>query len=160
MPPSLLDALLDGPFALIPGPDPIPGDLRLAWGVSLVVLLLGRSRSKKASLQKLHFMAHSVRTRQSRQEALHVFDGQLKPADFVVRVEPWLIRAIAFARGAGLIELHRGRSVILTQRGEKLLEQVSKEKSILAEEKVFLDAIGHRATEAAIDRIMRMELPR
>ena len=67
---NLLDALLDGPFALTSRPEPVPGDLRLGWGIALVVLLLGKSRAKRASLQKLHLLAHSIRTRQARTEAL------------------------------------------------------------------------------------------
>lgn len=156
--PSILDTLLDGPFELTPGPDPIPGDLRMAWGIALVVLVLGRSRGNKASLQKLHLMAYSARTRQSRQEALRVFNGALSPSDLLVRVEPWLNRAIAFARGARLIELERGKSVRLTQRGLKLLETVADAEAVLAEERAFIDAIGRRATESAVERIMRMEL--
>jgi hypothetical protein len=57
MPSSLRDLLLDGPFELLARPEPLPGDLRLAWGLALVLLILGRSRGKRASLQKLHFMA-------------------------------------------------------------------------------------------------------
>jgi hypothetical protein len=68
---SLRDLLLDGPFELSARPEPIPGDLRLAWGIALVILILGRSRAKRASLQKLHFMAHSSpRLRQSRTPSL------------------------------------------------------------------------------------------
>ena len=107
---SLINALLDGPFALTPRPEPVPGDLRVAWGIALVVLILGKSRGKRASLQKLHFLAHSARTRQARLEAQEVFARERRPSDFVVRVEPWLNRALAFARGAGLIDLEKGKS--------------------------------------------------
>ena len=97
----------------------------MAWGIFLVVLLLSRSRGNKASLQKLHLMAYSARTRQSRQEALRVFNGALPPSDLLVRVEPWLNRAIAFAKGARLIEFEGGKSVKSTQRGLELLEAVT-----------------------------------
>ncbi len=125
MPPSFLDILLDGPFELTSRPEPVPGDLRLAWGIALVILILGRSRAKRASLQKLHFMAHSARTRASREEVIRVFAGDLSPADLVVRVEPWLNRAIAFATAAGLVALEHGRYVKLTDDGNKTLERIS-----------------------------------
>ena len=158
MSPSLIDILLDGPFELTPRPEPVPGDLRLAWGIAIVVLMLGRSRAKRASLQKLHFLAHSVRTRQTRIEAQRVFDGALQPADFLVRVEPWINRAIAFARGAGLIELEGGKSAKLTQqRGLEMLAVLSSDETVLAEEKAFIEAVGPRATEGAVEKIVRME---
>lgn len=157
MPHSLLDSLLDGPFELTPRPEPLPGDLRLAWGIALIVLMLGRSRGKRASLQKLHFLAHSVRTRETRHEAQRVFDGAVRPSDFVVRFEPWLNRAIAFAKGAGLIELDRGKSAKLTKRGIETLEAVCVAEMVLTEEKAFIGAIGPRTTEDAIKKIMRME---
>lgn len=50
MPPSFLDTLLDGPFELTPRPEPVAGDLRMSWGIALVILILGRSRGKRASL--------------------------------------------------------------------------------------------------------------
>jgi hypothetical protein len=155
---SLLDALLDGPFELTSRPEPIAGDLRLAWGIAIVVLMLGRSRGKRASLQKLHFLAHSVRTGQTRQEAQRVFEGGLKPTDFVVRVEPWLNRSIAFAKGARLLELEGGKNARLTRAGMEMLEELSAAEAVLVEEKAFIDAIVPRATEGAVEKIMRMEL--
>jgi hypothetical protein len=155
---SLINALLDGPFALTPRPEPVPGDLRVAWGIALVVLILGKSRGKRASLQKLHFLAHSARTRQARLEAQEVFARERRPSDFVVRVEPWLNRALAFARGAGLIDLEKGKSAKLTPRGLQVCEAVYQYPTMCAEEKAFLEEVGTKATETAVEKIMRMEL--
>jgi hypothetical protein len=154
---NLLDLLLDGPFELTPRPEPVPGDLRLSWGIALVILILGRSRGKRASLQKLHFMAHSARTRSTRDEVKRIFAGGLRPSDMVVRVEPWLNRAVTFATATGLVSLEHGRHVKLTEKGIKTLEEISSTDSVMAEEKAFLEIVGPRATEAIIDKIMRME---
>jgi hypothetical protein len=158
MPVSFLDVLLDGHFALTPRPEPVAGDLRRAWGIALLVLILGKSRGKRASLQKLHFLGHSARTRQSRQEVQEVFAGERRSSDLVVRVEPWLNRALAFAKGAGLIELEKGKSAKLTDAGLKACEVLNEQSSMCAEEKAFLEAVSGKATEAAVDKIMRMEL--
>lgn len=157
MPPDFLGTLLDGPFELTSRPEPVPGDLRMAWGIALIILILGRSRGKRASLQKLHFMAHSARTKESREEVRRVFTGDRGPADLVVRVEPWLNRAIAFATAAGLITLERGRSLKLTDDGLKTLERISSAELVMTEERTFLDVISPRATEAAVEKVMRME---
>lgn len=157
MPPDFLDTLLDGPFELVSKPEPVPGDLRVAWGIALVILILGQSRGKRASLQKLHFMAHSARTKESREEVRGLFSGDRSPTDLVVRVEPWLNRAIAFATATGLITLEHGRSLKLTNNGLKTLERISSADSIMTEERNFLDAISSRATESAVEKVMRME---
>jgi citrate lyase gamma subunit len=154
---SLRDILLDGPFELTARPEPIPGDLRLAWGIALVILILGRSRAKRASLQKLHFMAHSARTRATRDQAERLLAGTLTSADMVVRVEPWLNRAIAFATAAHLVSLEHGGHARLTDSGIETFEKVSSTASLMAEEKAFIEAVARQATEGAIDKIMRME---
>jgi hypothetical protein len=157
MPNSLLDALLDGPFAMTPGPEPVPGDLRMGWGVALVVLMLGKSRARRASLQKLHFLAHSIRSHQARAEALEVFSRTRRPSDLLVRVEPWLNRALAIAKGIGLVALEGGRTARLTGQGEQVLSVLYEDESLFREEKQFLEAVSVQATEANIEKIMRME---
>jgi len=157
MPSDFLNKLLDGPFELTSRPEPVPGDLRLAWGIALVILILGRSRGKRASLQKLHFMAHSARTKESREEVRLVFIGDRSSADLVVRVEPWLNRAIAFARAANLITLEHGRSLKLTADGLNTFERISSAESVMTEERAFLDVVSPRASEVAVEKVMRME---
>ena len=154
---NLQDILLDGPFELTARPEPIPDDLRLAWGIALVILILGRSRVKRASLQKLHFMAHSARTRATRDQAERLFAGTLTSADMVVRVEPWLNRAIAFATAARLVSLEHGGHARLTDSGIQTFEKISSTESLMVEEKAFIEAVARQATEGAIEKIMRME---
>jgi hypothetical protein len=154
---SLRDILLDGPFELSARPEPLPGDLRLAWGIALVLLILGRSRAKRASLQKLHFMAHCARTRATRDQAKRLFAGDLSTADMVVRVEPWLNRAVAFATAARLVTLEHGGHARLTETGIQTFERISEAQVLMTEEKAFLDDIARQATEARIEKIMRME---
>jgi hypothetical protein len=158
MPDSFINVLLDGPFALTPRPEPVAGDLRRAWGIALIIMILGKSRGKRASLQKLHFLGHTARTRKTRQEAQEVFTGERRSSDLVVRVEPWLNRALAFAKGAGLIELEKGKTAKLTDSGLMACEVLYEQLSMFAEEKAFLEAVAAKATEGTIDKIMRMEL--
>jgi len=158
MPPSLLDAILDGPFALTPRPEPVPGDLRRGWGIALVVLMLGNSRGKRASLQKLHFLAHSIRTRQTRFQVQQIFAHTLRSSDLLIRFEPWLSRALSFATGAGLIDLQGGRSAKLKEPGLQFLDVLYHDETLFTEEKQFLDAVGALATERTVEKIMRLEL--
>ena len=154
--PSLLGTLLDGPFEDTARPEPVPGDLRIAWGVSLVLLMLGGARGRKASLQKLHFLAHATRTEDARFETRQVFDGARSPADIFMRVEPWLNRALALAAGARLIAFS-GKSATLSDRGLAVLKNLMDDEYVMTEEKAFLKAIAARATEQNVEAIMKME---
>ncbi|TDR39633.1 hypothetical protein DFR29_11521 [Tahibacter aquaticus] len=155
----LLNQLLDGPFQLTARPEPVPGDLRLSWGLALVVLLLGSSKGNKASLQKLHFLAHAARTPESRNETLLVFAGEKRAAELPTRVEPWLNRALSLAAASRLIVLPKGKGAALTEAGVGTYQMLSGDPSILSAEKAFLAAIGKKATEAAVERVLRMESP-
>lgn len=86
-----------------------------------------------------------------------MFTGERSSADLVVRVEPWLNRAIAFATAAGLITLEHGRSLKLTDGGLETYERISSAQAVMEKEKAFLNVISPRATEAAVEKVMRME---
>ncbi|MFG1201766.1 hypothetical protein V5F29_05180 [Xanthobacter aminoxidans] len=44
---------LTGDFSVTQRPEPIPGNLRLGWGISLLLLVLASSRGQRCSLQKI-----------------------------------------------------------------------------------------------------------
>src|SRR3546814_16040551 len=68
----------------------------------------------------LQFLAHAIRTKESRDQVDAVLRGELRTSDIQVRVEPWLNRAVAFAHGLKLVTVSKGKSVALTQRGEEV----------------------------------------
>jgi hypothetical protein len=45
-------------------------------------------------------------------------------------VEPWLNRALAFARGAGMIDFDRGKSAKLTDQGLRVLARLYEELAL------------------------------
>ena len=154
---TLLDALSEGPFELTSRPEPVPGDLRLAWGIALMLLILGNSRGTSASLQKLHFLAHSVRTAATRNDVERVFAGTKRGSEVVIRIEPWLNRAIAFARADDLIDLNKGKTVKLTSAGIAAYKALVGVNDLMIAEKAFLSRLSKAASEGAIDKILRME---
>lgn len=79
---------LTGDFSVTKRPEPIAGDLRLGWGVSLLLLVLASSRGQRCSLQKIHFLAHLSRTAKSRQHMREVLARRRGPVDLSVRIEP------------------------------------------------------------------------
>lgn len=148
--------LLDAPFHVTARKQPIAGDLRLAWGIATTTLILSKSRGQRASLPKIHLLAHSIRSKTSQRLAIAMFEGRLPSHELVVRVDPWVNRALAFARGLDLVTLDGGKAAKLTDKGMAYAQQLA-QHDVLVDEKRFLQAVAPRATEGAVAKIMRME---
>ncbi|WFU73096.1 hypothetical protein [Bradyrhizobium sp. CB2312] len=151
-----LRKLFDAPFSFNSRPEPIAGDLRMSWGISVLLLSLLYSREKKASFQKLQFLAHSVRIAEGRDDVRALLRAELRPSDISVRVEPWLNRAISYAYALGLVSVDKGKIVSLTNRGVEVTDEIRK-SGALAEESVFLNEVASKVTDALLRRIWRME---
>jgi hypothetical protein len=150
-------AILGGSFTYTARPDPVPGDLRMSWGMAMLVLALFYSRGKKANFQKLQFLAHSVRLPDGREEARGLLSGEHRPTDVSVRVEPSLNRAVAFACALKLVKIDKGTSVSLTDRGIKMAQAILEEGESLKEEARFLSEVAPRMTDALMKRVWRLE---
>lgn len=150
-----LKDLYSGDFTVTERPSPVAGDLRIAWGQSLLLLLLAASRAKKASLQKVHFLAHLSRTHASRQFTRDVLNRRKEPKDLSIRVEPWVNRAVAFAIANKFVSTN-GKLLQLTDHGKQAAAALLRE-GVMAEESDFLQAVGKIATEQVIEHIMKME---
>src|SRR5438552_6976619 len=109
-----MEALLtniDIPFTFRQRPTPLAGDLRPAWRMGLVLLMLLHSRGKKATLQKLHVLNSACHSTRTRRAFLSYAQGEARKDEIVPRVEPSLNRALNIARGEGLVEVEKGRNI-------------------------------------------------
>ncbi|USU11256.1 hypothetical protein NF701_11935 [Sphingomonadaceae bacterium OTU29THOMA1] len=159
MPPEspFLQALQGANFSFTARPEPVAGDLRMSWGIGVVLLSLLHSRGKKASFLKLQFLAHSIRTEASREQVHAVLRGEGKTSDVQVRVEPWLNRAVAFAHGLKYVTVSKGKTIALTPLGQNVASAIDANSDVLQHERVFLTIVAKRATEEIVTRIWRME---
>jgi hypothetical protein len=151
-----LRSTLAGGFTATERPEPIPGDLRLGWGQSLLLLVLASSRGMRCSVQKVHFLAHLSRSARSRAETRDVLARRRAPAELSVRIEPWVNRAAAFAKASGLVQTKDGKTLALTEVGKAAVKAI-RATGVLTEETAFLDEIGRFTTEQVIESIMKME---
>jgi hypothetical protein len=138
-------------------PVAVPGDLRIEWRVSVVILMLGFSRSKQASLAKLHILNDAVRA--PRTAAL--LDLLIKPhsgrTPWTFRIEPAFGRAIDFVVGDGLAAwtTTADRSALqLTAKGAAVFEVLKREKDVLATERDALSVYAKSMTEGLVSAVI------
>jgi hypothetical protein len=149
-----LNQIFEGPLTFTIRPVPVPGDLRLRWKLALVLLIVGYSRGKRASIQKLHALNHFIRTSGNRGRILAVVKGTLPSESLVVRFEPALTRALDLAQGEGLIEIDSTGKVKLTSAGEDILNIINSDEELLKDEKEMLRAVAAWATEKEIKHVL------
>lgn len=144
-------ANIDIPFAFRQRATPLVGDLRPAWRIALVLLMLLHSRGKKATLQKLHVLNSACRSMNTRRAFLRYVEGQARKDEIIPRVEPSLNRALNLARGEGLVEIEKGKNIKLTSAGLRLATQLDETSDSLVAEKAFLKAVESFATEGRVE---------
>ncbi|PWK76068.1 hypothetical protein [Aminobacter sp. AP02] len=154
---SFRQAIQGAAFSFTARPEPVAGDLRMSWGIGILLLSLFYSHGKKGSFPKLQFLAHAVRIREGRDDVRAMFKGDLRTSEISVRVEPWLNRAVALAHGLGLVDVTKGKSVALTDKGREVAAEIDANKDIFLEERTFLAEVARKLTEAQLTKIWRME---
>ena len=146
--------IFEGPLQFTIRPIPVPGDLRLRWKLALVLLIVGYSRRKRASIHKIHALNHFIRTSANRRRILAAVNGTLPSQSLVVRFEPALTRALDLARGEGLVEIDSTGKVQLTDAGQDVVNAINGDEEILSEEKAMLRAVAKWATEQEIKKVL------
>lgn len=150
-------AIKGSTFSFTARPEPVAGDLRMSWGIGILLLSLFYAHGKKGSFQKLQFLAHSVRTPEGREDVHDLMAGKLRVTEVSVRVEPWLNRAVSYAHGLGFVDVTKGKSVSLTSKGRGVAAALDADKTVFKEEREFLADVAKKLTEAQLTRIWRME---
>ncbi|MBZ9992980.1 hypothetical protein [Mesorhizobium sp. BH1-1-4] len=150
-------AIQGAAFSFISRPEPLAGDLRMSWGIGILLISLLYSHGKRGSFQKLQFLAHAVRIREGRDDVRAMLRGDIRTSEISVRVEPWLNRAVAFAHGLKLVNVAKGKSVTLTEKGLEVARAIDANSDIFVEERTFLAEVTRKLTEAQLTKIWRME---
>lgn len=132
----------------------LPEDLRPAWRIGLLVLLLSSCcRGGKSSRARLHVLSWGVRTRKSQLDLVAAIAGNLSPDTLLVRFDPFLDRALDFAIGEGLIQHVGGKSIALTPTGKQLAEEIRKSDFVFSAERGFVDLISQKVSEDLVKQM-------
>lgn len=144
-------------FSFRQRPIPVPGDLRIEWRVSLIVLMLGHSRAKQASLAKLHILNDAIRGKRSAHLLELVVKSKAGMMPWTFRIEPAFARAVDFVVGDKLADwtTSSNRSGLqLTAKGVALFEKLKAEDDILTVEKDVLAVYAKSMTEGAVSLVI------
>ena len=145
---------LDTEFLFRIRPVAVPGDLRPTWRVGLLVLLLKRCcRQGRSSLTRLHVLNWAIRTDGNQQALLALLGNAMSPDSLVVRFDPAFNRAVDFAIGERLVRRVDGSRIETTAVGSALAEDIGRDETLYPSEKLFMDDIRQRVTEALVESV-------
>lgn len=137
-------------------PVPVPGDLRLAWRVALIIVMLGSSRANRASLAKLHIINDAIRSGQ--QERLKtILSGIHTAVPWNLRIEPAFARAVDFVVGEKLAIWTKagGRAALqLTKTGVDAAVAVMGLEDALIEERAAVAELAKQITETGVGALL------
>lgn len=142
------------PFVFQQRPVSIPADLRPGWRIGLIVLLLKNCcRQGRTSLTRLHVLSWGFISTEGRSQLTAAVDGSLAPDSLIIRFEPFLLQAVDYAVGEGIIRRDGGGKVELTESGIRLAEQLEADESAFIDEKTLMTTIRMRVSEDLVKRM-------
>ena len=142
------------PFIFRQRPVSLPADLRPAWRIGLIVLLLKRCcRQRRTSLTRLHVLSWGFVSPEGRSQLLAAAAGTLSPDSLVIRFEPFLLQAVDYGVGEGLIRRDGGGKIELTEAGLRLAEELEADESAFASEKTVMGILHTRVSEDLVKRM-------
>lgn len=143
-------------FSFTRRPTPVPGDMRIAWRVSLILLMLSASRSSKASLAKLHILNDAIRSNQTARLTEATLPGA-KVLPWDLRVEPAFARAIDFVVGERLAiwtKVSGRASLQLTVSGTVAAGQLDRVEDAFEFERTIINEYAKKLTETRVSELL------
>lgn len=142
------------PFVFRLRPVSIPADLRPAWRIGLIVLLLKTCCLRgRSTLTRLHVLSWGFVSPEGTSQLTAAASGTLSPDSLVIRFEPFLLQAVDYAVGEGLIRRDGGGTIELTELGRRLAEELEGNASVFAPEKEVMARLRTRVTEDLVKRM-------
>jgi len=111
---------------------------RFVWRLSLLALILSKSRGQAASLRSLHTLSWALQSAATRSLARRWWN-QPGTADIAtLRTDPRLETTISIATADDLVEVTRNGRIELTERGKEFAALIDSDQDVMQEEKGFL----------------------
>jgi hypothetical protein len=128
-------------------PISIPATLRPLWAITTICLLLRNCcRGAKSSRGKLHVLYWAVRSAKHVDALILYLNGQSPRVSVVVRYDPSFDYALTLAAGKQLLEFGNGGQVVLTEKGQSLVDKTT-QADLFPRERASMAKIRFRLTE-------------
>ncbi len=140
-------------------PMAIAAELRPDWKIGTMLLILHiSSRGGKSSLRRLHILNWALRSSKNRTEFEQVREHHQPLFSFQFRFEPALGRAINLAVGEEYVEWVGGNRLQITSKGQRWVKDILKDKSVMQQEREFLERIGKDITEGIATEMITVKI--
>ena len=137
----------------------VPADLRPAWRMAMLCLIVSHSHGKRCSVEQLHVLSWALRSERAKHLLAQLFTARKTPEEPIVREDPSLQRALRMAIAEGLLSERRPAAaqpsvpnakaatatasppyrVTLTANGEKLVAAIEEDPACFRSERQFLE---------------------
>lgn len=131
----------------------------MSWRFSLNLLILTRSRSKRSSLARLYILNDAARSFDDADLLSDILIGAIGLADWRIKVEPALGRALDLMVGEGLLgwaTVSDRLGVELSPSGLGLAAEIQKDKDIMSSEKGRIDFLSSLLTEVRVTEFLKV----
>jgi hypothetical protein len=154
---ELLD-YLDIEFSFREQPIPLQPQLRVIWGLSILVLILHICcRGGRSSITRLHFLNWAIRNHENRERLTELLGNRSSPFANLIRCEPGFNKAIEYAIAESLVEIDGSNNlrIRLLPKGRQLANEIIEDEDCLQDEKVFLKEKCSSVTEEFTNNVLR-----
>ena len=148
---------LDAPFRFTGRPFPVMPEFRPLWGMCLTLLLVANSRSSRSSRSRLQVLAWGIRSDTNMRNLLNVVDGKAPPTAAGVRYDPMFDYSLSLCLSENLVDLDKGKTVELSDRGSAFIASVTEDKTLLVHEKRRAGQLCPRINERVAEALIKLE---
>lgn len=139
-------------FSFLSRPNPVKPELRPAWRIGLLLLILERCRKSQANLKQLHVLNWALRSDTSREAFWRVLAGEKGPEETAVRFDPAVNRAIDFALADRVISPTSNADLTPTEKGLSLIRLIQDDADCFQQQKAFFTRLGRKFTKTDAER--------
>ncbi|GAA3804033.1 hypothetical protein CSO01_02450 [Cellulomonas soli] len=111
---------------------------RIAWRLSLIVLVLSKCRGQAASAQTLHNLSWALQNSATRALARQWWESPESADLATMRTDPRLATTITIAAAEDLLAIAPSGRVELTDRGREFGAMIDSDESLMSQEKALL----------------------
>ncbi|MCF7732256.1 MAG: hypothetical protein K9N23_11235 [Akkermansiaceae bacterium] len=141
--------------------EPIPGELRPEWRITLILLMISKCGwGGSMSLKKSHLVCSAASSAESRELLLRMLNGDRHLDDIPLRIDPSLNRAIDYAIAEKLVaaEVRSNTFVLkLLPKGIEIVSRLQSETECMSKEKEFAELLRGKVPNDKVEEILNWE---